>query len=201
MNWRSRSSRAMAPKMRVPRGFFSLSIRTTALRSNLTYEPSPRRVWLRVRTIDAADDVARLDVAAGRGLLDAGDDRVADAGGAPLVARGAAAEHLDAHHFLGAGVVGHVEPRLHLDHGTATLAAGRYRSGPSSPVSSAGPGRPGPRPVIASRVGTGLDSFASLARSLLAARPRPRRPGPAGRRRGRSGRSATASAWRAAGSP
>ena len=36
MNWRSRSSRAMAPKMRVPRGFFSLSIRTTALRSNRT---------------------------------------------------------------------------------------------------------------------------------------------------------------------
>ena len=36
MNWRSRSSRAMAPKMRVPRGFFSVSIRTTALRSNLT---------------------------------------------------------------------------------------------------------------------------------------------------------------------
>src|SRR5262249_38433908 len=51
MNWRSRSSRAIAPKMRVPRGFFSASIRTTALRSNLTYEPSVRRVWLRVRTM------------------------------------------------------------------------------------------------------------------------------------------------------
>src|SRR3954464_14102660 len=50
MNWRSRSSRAMAPKMRVPRGFFSLSIRTQALRSNLTYEPSGRRVELRTRT-------------------------------------------------------------------------------------------------------------------------------------------------------
>ena len=35
MNWRSRSSRAIAPKMRVPRGFLSASISTTALRSNL----------------------------------------------------------------------------------------------------------------------------------------------------------------------
>ena len=32
----SRSSRATAPKMRVPRGFISLSIRTSALRSNRT---------------------------------------------------------------------------------------------------------------------------------------------------------------------
>src|SRR5208337_4081394 len=51
MNWRSRSSRAIAPKIRVPRGFLSASISTTALRSNLTYEPSVRRVWFRVRTM------------------------------------------------------------------------------------------------------------------------------------------------------
>src|SRR6266478_2646000 len=36
MNRRSRSSRATAPKMRVPFGFNSLSIRTMALRSNRT---------------------------------------------------------------------------------------------------------------------------------------------------------------------
>src|SRR5439155_18793632 len=29
------------------------------------------------------------------------------------------AEHLDAHHFLGPGVVGHVEVRVHLDHDCA----------------------------------------------------------------------------------
>src|SRR5262249_54721710 len=36
MKLRSRSSRATAPKMRVPRGFCSLSMSTRALRSNLT---------------------------------------------------------------------------------------------------------------------------------------------------------------------
>ena len=36
MKFRSRSSRATAPKMRVPRGFFSLSMITTALLSNRT---------------------------------------------------------------------------------------------------------------------------------------------------------------------
>src|SRR5207247_2198988 len=67
---------------------------------------------------DAADHIPRLDVAAGRGLLHAGDDRVAQARGAPLVSRSAAAENLDAHHFLGPRVIRHVEPRLHLDHRT-----------------------------------------------------------------------------------
>ena len=36
MKFRSRSSRATAPKMRVPRGFLSLSMITTALRSKRT---------------------------------------------------------------------------------------------------------------------------------------------------------------------
>src|SRR5271166_3479975 len=71
---------------------------------------------------DAPDHVAGLDVAPRRGFLDAGDDRVAKARGAPLVERRAAAEDLDAHHFLGSRVVGHVKPGLHLDHGTDTLA-------------------------------------------------------------------------------
>src|SRR6516225_6995521 len=48
----------------------------------------------------AADHVARLDVAAGDRLLDRGDDDVTDAG----VALAAAAQHLDAHALLGAGV-------------------------------------------------------------------------------------------------
>src|SRR5206468_10488912 len=57
----------------------------------------------------ALDDVAGLHVAAGDRLLDAGDDDVADAG-VPLAA---AAQHLDAHAFLGAGVVGHVDKGIH----------------------------------------------------------------------------------------
>src|SRR6185295_458059 len=43
----------------------------------------------------ALDDIARLHVAAGNRLLDAGDDDVADAG-VPLAA---AAQHFDAHAF------------------------------------------------------------------------------------------------------
>src|SRR5262249_31064899 len=70
---------------------------------------------------DAADDVARLDITSGRGFLHAGDDDVSQPGGAPFVPRGAAAQDLEAHHFLGPGVVGDVESRLHLDHGTHTL--------------------------------------------------------------------------------
>src|SRR5690606_2566569 len=38
-----------------------------------------------------------------------------------------AAEHLDAHHFLGTGVVGHVEVALHLDHGKCPSLLGRAR--------------------------------------------------------------------------
>ena len=54
----------------------------------------------------------RRNAAARRRLLDRDLDDVADAGIAPL----GAAEHLDAHDGLRARVVGHVEPRLHLDH-------------------------------------------------------------------------------------
>src|SRR5262249_4928160 len=52
----------------------------------------------------ALDDLARLDVATGDRLLDAGDDYVAQPGVAAL----RAPQHLDAHAFLGAGVVRHV---------------------------------------------------------------------------------------------
>src|SRR5262249_59524466 len=43
VNWRSRSSRATGPKMRVPTGFSSGLIRTTALRSKRMYDPSRPR--------------------------------------------------------------------------------------------------------------------------------------------------------------
>src|SRR5438067_13389143 len=47
---RSRSSRATGPKIRVPRGFKSLSMITIALLSNRRREPSSRRIACRVRT-------------------------------------------------------------------------------------------------------------------------------------------------------
>src|SRR5262245_45050917 len=53
VNWRSRSSRATGPKMRVPTGFSSGLIRTTALRSKRIYDPSRRRTSLTVRTTTA----------------------------------------------------------------------------------------------------------------------------------------------------
>src|SRR5262249_39473582 len=61
----------------------------------------------------ALDDFARLDVAAGDRLLHAGDDDVAQAGVAALVA----AQHLDTHALFGAGVIGDVQIRIHLNHG------------------------------------------------------------------------------------
>src|SRR5215471_8198134 len=50
MKFRSRSSRATGPKMRVPRGFKSLSMITIALLSKRRNEPSSRRIGCRVRT-------------------------------------------------------------------------------------------------------------------------------------------------------
>src|SRR5207302_703982 len=50
MKLRSRNSRATGPKMRVPRGFKSLSMMTIALLSKRRNEPSSRRIGCRVRT-------------------------------------------------------------------------------------------------------------------------------------------------------
>src|SRR5215470_3968216 len=50
MKLRSRSSRATGPKIRVPRGFKSLSMITIALLSKRRNEPSSRRIGCRVRT-------------------------------------------------------------------------------------------------------------------------------------------------------
>src|SRR5690606_13963824 len=61
-------------------------------------------------------DVALLDLAAGDRILHGDLDDVADRGVPAL----GAAEHLDAHHFLGTGVVGHVEVAPHLDHDSAS---------------------------------------------------------------------------------
>src|SRR5436190_1891183 len=54
MNFLSRNSRATGPKIRVPRGFNSLSMITMALLSKRRYEPSLRRIAWRVRTTTAS---------------------------------------------------------------------------------------------------------------------------------------------------
>src|ERR1700755_574833 len=53
MKLRSRSSRATGPKIRVPRGFKSLSMITIALLSKRSSEPSSRRIGCFVRTSTA----------------------------------------------------------------------------------------------------------------------------------------------------
>src|SRR5213593_1236557 len=53
VNCRSRSSRATGPKIRVPTGFSSGLMSTTALRSKRMYEPSLRRTSFTVRTTTA----------------------------------------------------------------------------------------------------------------------------------------------------
>src|ERR1039457_2944466 len=54
MNFFSRNSRATGPKIRVPRGFNSLSMMTTALLSKRRYEPSLRPMICLVRTTTAS---------------------------------------------------------------------------------------------------------------------------------------------------
>src|SRR5690606_35577815 len=68
-------------------------------------------------------DLALLDLAARDRVLDGHLDDVADVGVPAL----GAAEHLDAHQFLRAGIVGGLQVGLHLDHGSALLIRLRAR--------------------------------------------------------------------------
>src|SRR5215207_3706317 len=61
---------------------------------------------------DSLDDFTLLDVSAGDGVLDGGDDGVTDAGITPT----RATEHTDAKDLLGTGVVCDLESRLLLNH-------------------------------------------------------------------------------------
>ncbi len=112
MKFFSRSSRATGPKMRVPRGFWALSMMTAAFSSKAMNVPSPAAVLLLGAHDDRADDVALLDGAVGDRLLDRADDDVADGRGA--AAR--AAHDPDAEDLAGAGVVGDAESCFDLDH-------------------------------------------------------------------------------------
>ena len=76
----SRSSRATGPKTRVPRGarlFFST---TAAFSSKRSVEPSGAADHVLGADDDGLDDVALLDLRAGRRRLDGGHDDVADMG-------------------------------------------------------------------------------------------------------------------------
>src|SRR5690606_8461479 len=66
---------------------------------------------------DRVVDLALLDLAARDRVLDGHLDDVTDVRVAAL----GAAQHLDAHHFLGAGVVGGLEVALYLDHVLGSL--------------------------------------------------------------------------------
>src|SRR5687768_9167218 len=67
----------------------------------------------------ALHDVALLHGGAGDGVLDGGDEDVADRRVAPL----GAAQHLDAEHLLGAAVVSDPKSRLLLDHRSGSFGA------------------------------------------------------------------------------
>src|SRR5687768_1257744 len=69
MNFRSRNSRATGPKMRVPRGLFSLSMITMALLSKRKYEPSLRRMACLVRTTTALQTSPFFTVPSGEASL------------------------------------------------------------------------------------------------------------------------------------
>src|SRR6266566_3773925 len=63
MKLRSRNSRATGPKIRVPRGFKSLSMMTIALLSKRSREPSSRRIgcFVRTRTARTKQPIRRED--------------------------------------------------------------------------------------------------------------------------------------------
>src|SRR5579884_1030576 len=81
-----------------------------AVKTNVAAVIAARR--LLAANDNAADHVAGLNLAAGIGLLDAGDNHIAQA----CIAPPGAAQHLDAHALLGTGVVGHIQVCIHLNH-------------------------------------------------------------------------------------
>src|SRR3954469_1484986 len=73
---------------------------------------------------DSLDDVALLDVAAGDGVLDGGDDDVTDA----CVTTARTTENTDAQDLLGTSVVSDTKPRLLLNHYYSCRLAGSRSS-------------------------------------------------------------------------
>jgi hypothetical protein len=98
---------------------------TAAFSSNLMYEPSGDGAPCGADD-DRLDDVALLDVAAGDGVLDGGDDDVTDTG----VATAGSTENTDAEDLLRTGVVGDLEVATPAESSTELLSsAGSRRTG------------------------------------------------------------------------
>ena len=134
MNFFSRSSRPTGPKMRVPAGVELV----VDEHGGVLVEADVAAVGTAPLLLDADDDalhdVALLHAGAGDGVLDGGDEDVADRGVAAL----GAAEHPDAQHLLGAAVVGDAEARSPA--GSSGTAPGPRR-GASASASTAGGSR------------------------------------------------------------
>ena len=104
MKFRSRNSRATGPKMRVPRGFKSLSIITMALLSKRSSEPSSRRIGCFGPNKNCAHHFALLDRARCARFLDVGSNHVAD----PCVTR-SFANHTNHRGHARAATVRHIQ--------------------------------------------------------------------------------------------
>ncbi len=105
MKLRSRNSRATGPKMRVPRGFKSLSMMTMALLSKRSSEPSLALDRLSRPHQDRPNDFALLHGAGRARFFHVRGDYIAD----PGRLCGALADHTDHRRHARAAVIGHIE--------------------------------------------------------------------------------------------
>ena len=87
MNFLSRSSRPTGPKMRVPRGLLLVVDEHGGVLVEADVAAVGTALLLLDADDDALDDVALLDGGAGDGVLDGGDEDVADRGVAPAWSR------------------------------------------------------------------------------------------------------------------
>ena len=113
MKFRSRSSRATAPKMRVPAGILVVvdDHRGVAVEADVAAVGRGASAAC-VRTITARTTAPFLTSLPAITLL----TLQTMMSPMPANALARAAQHLEAHQFLGPGVVGHDEPGLHLNH-------------------------------------------------------------------------------------
>ena len=112
MYFLSRSSRATGPKMRVPRGGAVRVDQNGCVLIELDVAAVGTTNFLLHANDHAADDVALLHVGVRRGFFNAADDDIAQSRVTAL----RAAQDLDALHLASAGVIGHCEHGLHLNH-------------------------------------------------------------------------------------
>src|SRR5699024_3066146 len=93
---------------------------------------------------DAGHHFALLDVAAGDGVLDSGDEPVADS----CIAASRSAQHADDKDLLGTGVIGNLQPRFLLNHLVSPIVLRDSQTPPpTSPSTRSVPALNGLRPV------------------------------------------------------